>query len=171
MTDKSQEEIEKKMLGGDYDLPEVIETDVEVPVDPNQKRVSFHDLEPLKKIAIAARSQGVSIKEPDPNCNGCHGTGYISTQTFKTSGSDGEETYELPQPCKCVFHKQDLPKMFKGSISLGSKARRKYEKRERISKRKKEMKNSLQEQTQKLKSIKKSKQKKKKKLTKKQKRK
>ena len=120
---------EKQLLGG-YDLPEVETTDVEVADDPKQKKVPFHELAPLAKIRIAAESNGVIIKDPDPSCRkGCHGRGYISTSVMKTSSAEkGEEVYELPNPCKCIFRKNDIPKMFTGNILLNRKLRRKHDK-------------------------------------------
>jgi len=125
------EDPEKKddLLRSDYSL-DPVEEQIDVQV-PEGQEGEFFDLPHLEKIKLAAQQHGVSLKDPDKDCNKCHGRGYVSVRSFTISADDKEVTREIPNPCKCVFEKHDLPKMFTGMISLGRKERHRNDKRER----------------------------------------
>jgi hypothetical protein len=111
-----------------YELPKVEATEVVVTEKKTTKdTVSFSDLPNLEKIKIAAEQNGVTILEPKKNCKYCNGLGYVSVKNFSSSK---DESIEMPNPCRCIFAKEDLAKMFTGRIRLGRSERRKHESRE-----------------------------------------
>lgn len=130
-----------------YDSPTPIQEDVAVEGNANEEEKKFSELSNYEKIKMASLQHGVVVKPPNPSCKHCYGRGYISTITLTapvepTSGGDTSAveliTEELPNPCKCIYRKEDRHKMFTGNISLGSKQARKYESR-KFKKEKKEI--------------------------------
>lgn len=108
----------------EYIIPESPVEEIEIPQQPIQEvhNEKWDSLTPLEKIRIASSQNGVTIKEPDKSCKYCYGKGYIATKTLE---QDDESKVELPVPCRCIFHKQDIPKMFTGLKNLNRVDRRK----------------------------------------------
>lgn len=111
-----------------YDLPEVETTEIDVTSqEGKEEKVPFNDLPHLEKIRIVSEQHGVKISKPKKSCNHCYGRGYISVKTLATSDKE-EEAIEMPNPCKCIFKKEDRGQMFTGNIILGRSGIRKQEK-------------------------------------------
>lgn len=91
--DNNKAEIEKYSKKIDYDLPIGEEVTVDV---INDKIVDKKVLTPFEKIQNASKEQGIDILEPNPNCKKCYGRGYVSINV-KT---------QLPNPCMCIFTKE-----------------------------------------------------------------
>jgi hypothetical protein len=116
-------------------IPEIVEEDVKLKTDGR----NFSELSAYEKIKFASAQNGVGIKKPKSSCKYCNGTGVISHRTITTdmpvtSGdtSGTEEISEsIPNPCRCIFNKDDLPKMFTGRVPISRKLERKQEKQNR----------------------------------------
>ena len=106
-------------------IPNVVEENVQLKTDGKP----FNELSNYEKIKFASAQNGVEVLEPKKSCKHCHGTGVISTRQIKdptyglTSGNEGTSGLieEIPNPCRCLFKKQDLPKMFTGKVRLTTK--------------------------------------------------
>ena len=139
-----EEEILEEEVGDDVEdtsevqnesvpLPEVVEEDLEVQGGGGEE-VNFSELPHLEKIRMASQQQGVRILEPNKSCKKCYGRGYISVKTYNTpvlgtSGiSTGEyKTEELPNPCKCIYRKEDMGKMFVGHPNMNKREIEKFQ--------------------------------------------
>jgi hypothetical protein len=111
----------------DLPSPEIVEENVKLKTDGR----NFSELSSFEKVKFAASQNGVAVEEPKSSCKYCHGTGIVSTKKIKTetpisSGdtSGTEIIEELPNPCRCIFKKEDLPKMFTGKILMSRKLER-----------------------------------------------
>lgn len=117
----------------DIPVPDIVEEDVKVQTDGRK----FSELSAFEKIKFASAQNGVEVKKPQSSCKKCHGSGVISTRIIKTevpitSGdTSGTEmiSEELPNPCRCIFRKEDLHKMFTGKVPLSKKMERSLFKR------------------------------------------
>jgi len=156
-------ELEEEILEEDMEIPDVPVLDIPQPkpeedfVQIESDGKSFSELTNYEKIKMAAAQNGVSIKDPNPSCNKCNGTGIVSIRTISTeipitSGdTSATETVseELPNPCRCIFKKEDLGKMFTGKVLLSRKLdriqykQRRQEQRDNNPKLKKEKENRL----------------------------
>jgi hypothetical protein len=123
--------------------PEIVEENVKVQTDGR----NFSDLSNYEKIKFAAAQNGVVVKKPNTTCKHCYGTGVISTKkvidpAYGLSGTSGDTSgidvdsliEEIPNPCRCIFHKADIPKMFTGKVPLTRKLERLQFKTQRIKK-------------------------------------
>lgn len=153
---------------GNLPLPEVREEELELPDDGKK----FDDLTHYEKIKMASQSHGVTVKEPKKDCKSCYGRGYISTRTVSTPvvGTSGLPTGEintqiLPNPCKCMFKKEDIPKMFVNENKMTKKQLINMDKK--LSKIKRARNPKIIAENKRLADIKRAKKKKKKKLNKK----
>ena len=123
---KPEKKKQDDLLRTNYDLDEKVE-DLEVKV-PIEQEESFAKLSHLEKIKMIATQKGVSASEPNKKCKKCYGRGYVSVSTsvVKVEGED-DIVQETPNVCKCMFSKDDLPKVFSGKVLLGRDARRRHE--------------------------------------------
>jgi hypothetical protein len=119
---------EEKSKIGIYDSPDQDAVEIEMPNTTKEETIPFNQLPMLERIKIAASQNDVGILEPKSNCKNCYGRGYISTTTIEITSGAGENM-ALPNPCTCIFNKQDIPKMFPGNVFRNGKQNRKYEKR------------------------------------------
>lgn len=122
----------------DIPIPNIVEEKVQIQTDGKP----FNQLSNLEKIKFASAEMGVEILEPKKSCKHCFGTGIISVRKFEdptyklTSGTTGTSGLieEIPNPCRCIFKKQDLSKMFTGKVSLTTKLEKiQYKKLRKIS--------------------------------------
>ena len=114
------------------EVPEV-EEDVQLQGDGRK----FSELSHLEKIRMASSQHGVQILNPKPSCKWCHGSGIVSTRTI-SSVVPNESTSamevvkeEMPNPCKCLFRKEDRHKMFTGSQPMTTKLEKEEDKKNR----------------------------------------
>jgi hypothetical protein len=149
--DEFEEEEEYKPTT--YDLPkDVVE---EVPVQGDDRK--FSELSHYEKIKLAASQNGVDVLKPKSSCKHCLGRGYISIKNVSTPSLPTSSEYktsstplsaiptsafeiiteELPNPCRCIFRKEDQHKMFTGNVTLGRKQYRKYKDKDFHKKKKK----------------------------------
>ena len=138
--DKEQEIKEKEVIDVDgYELEVAEPVEVELPAEETKKRIPFKLLSPLQKIQMVAAQQGIETLSAAPSCKKCYGRGYISETVIpvpqelsasREAEMDEDGQVHLPNPCKCIFKKEDRPKMFRGTINLNRKLQRKYEKRQ-----------------------------------------
>ena len=151
-------------MNSEYEMPGDIVEEVELPQQQTEKNIKWDELPPLEKIKIASNQNQVAIKEPDKNCKRCFGRGYIGIRSLPKKD---DEKVELPIPCRCIFNKEDLPKMFTGLIRLGSKERKKQERTERKQNKKEKLEETKKYILEKKKILKKKKKKLQKKINKK----
>ena len=120
---------------GNIPAPEIVEEDVKVQTDGR----NFSELSSYEKIKFAAAQNGVVVKKPNTTCNHCHGTGVVSIRTIETevptSSGDTSGTEmiseEIPNPCRCIFKKEDMYKMFTGRVPITRQLERSKYKRNR----------------------------------------
>lgn len=178
--DDPKEEKEQEVISvGEYKLPVIDPVEVEVPTDPNKPKIPFNKLSPLEKIRMAAAQNGIiTLSAGKPSCKSCYGRGYVSQTVLKvpegTSSTDDmtvddEGKVRLPNPCKCIFYKKDLPKVFTGNVALSRVLRRRLEKRTEIKTSRDNVKKKILEDKDRLLSLKKKKKKQRKQKTKKKK--
>jgi len=150
MNDKENEDLVEEELfeeeGEIQNLPDSPILDIPIPdtveeyVKLNTDGRNFNELSSYEKIKFAASQNGVAVKKPNSTCNNCNGTGVVShrniTTDVPTVNSDGTSAMEtvseqIPNPCRCIFDKKDLPKMFTGKVPVTRKLERANEKRNR----------------------------------------
>lgn len=62
------------------------------PVVAEVETAAMENMGPLEQIRYAAKKFNVDMRDPNPNCNHCHGRGYTGTRT------SGE-----PIACRCIY--------------------------------------------------------------------
>jgi len=104
----------KKFNTIDYNLPDGDSVVVDA---ANDKIIDMSNMSEFDKIQLAAKEHGVKINSPKPNCKKCYGRGYVSVDTKS----------KLPNPCTCIFNKEERKVMSSQLLPKNRKQRRKQE--------------------------------------------
>jgi excinuclease UvrABC ATPase subunit len=114
------------------DVPEVLE---EVQIKGDGRK--FSELSNLEKIRMASAQHGVQILEPKSSCKSCYGSGIVSTRIIssmipnESTSAMEKVSEEIPNPCKCLFKKEDRHKMFNGLRYMTRKLEKEEDKKNR----------------------------------------